>query len=178
MRSEFVFAVLVVLIALVGVRMLETFGPAGARDSLAVTAASARVSDQNLDTYFSSAAREVRVRPGPHAQFFLVMDVNNSSANFLVDTGASYVVLRDSDARAAGVHTSAADFTYPMRTANGETHAALVMLSRMEVGALHVEDVKAFVLPDAQLDVNLLGMSFLSRLKSVETREGELVLRG
>ena len=48
----------------------------------------------------------------------------------------------------------------------------------IEIGGLRVEKVKAFILADDQLGVNLLGMSFLSRLESVEARGGELVLRG
>ncbi len=176
MRSEFVFAVLVVLAAIFGVRLLETYGPVG-RDADAA-AAEAAVADVPLDSYFAGAGREVRIRPGPHAQFFVAVDVNSRSSNFLVDTGASYVVLRESDANAAGIFPRQAEYTHAMRTANGETHAAYVTLATMQVGELKVDDVKAFILPDAQLDVNLLGMSFLSRLKSVETRNGELVLRG
>jgi len=95
-----------------------------------------------------------------------------------VDTGATYVALRESDAREAGVYTSHTDYTYPVKTANGETRAAFVTLEEIEINGLRVDDVKAFILRDEQLAVNLLGMSFLSRLESVEARRGEMVLRG
>jgi aspartyl protease family protein len=65
-----------------------------------------------------------------------------------------------------------------VRTANGETKAAFVTLEEMEIGDIRVKNVKAFILPDEQLSVNLLGMSFLSRIESVEARSGELLLRG
>ena len=88
------------------------------------------------------------------------------------------MALRDSDARNAGIYTSWTDYTYPVHTANGETKAAFVTIDEIEIDGLRIEGVKAFILKDEQLSVNLLGMSFLSRLESVEARKGELVLRG
>lgn len=123
-------------------------------------------------------AREVRIAAAHDQQFYVRADVNRSPAQFLVDTGASYVALRDGDARAAGVYTAWADYTVPVRTANGETKAAFVTLEEMEIDGIRVEGVKAFILPDDQLSVNLLGMSFLSRIESVEASRGELVLKG
>ena len=122
--------------------------------------------------------RSIRIKAGANHQYFVTAAVNSRPASFLVDTGASYVALRDSDARAAGVYTAIADFSHPVRTANGETKAALVALEAIEIDDIRVENVQAFILPDHQLNVNLLGMSFLSRLESVEQRGGELVLKG
>jgi aspartyl protease family protein len=53
--------------------------------------------------------------------------------------------------------------------------AARVELNRVEVGSLTVRNVAALVLPDAALGRNLLGMSFLSRVRW-EHRNGRLVL--
>jgi len=88
------------------------------------------------------------------------------------------VALRESDAREAGIYTSWSDYSYPVRTANGETMAALVTIDEMKIDGIVVSGVKAFILPDEQLSINLLGMSFLSRIESVEARAGEMVLRG
>ena len=62
-----------------------------------------------------------------------------------------------------------------MSTANGTVRAARVELNRVEVGGMVVRDVKALVLPDEALGQNLLGMSFLSRLRW-QQRDGKLVL--
>lgn len=121
---------------------------------------------------------EVRIAAAPDRQYYVNAEVNRRSARFLVDTGASYVALRDSDARAAGIYTSYTDYKYPVHTANGETKAAFVTIEEIEIEGLRLEGVKAFILKDEQLTVNLLGMSFLSRLESVEARKGELLLRG
>ncbi len=130
------------------------------------------------DAKNSLRGREVRITAAHDHQFYVTAGVNQHAAQFLIDTGASYVALRESDARAAGVYTSWADYTVPIRTANGESKAALVTIKEIEIDGLRVRDVKAFVLPDEQLGVNLLGMSFLSRLESVVARGGVLVLTG
>lgn len=121
---------------------------------------------------------EVRLAAGANHQFFVTAAVNGRASSFLVDTGASFVALRDSDARAANIYVSWADYKHPVRTANGETKAAMVEVDVIEIDNIRVENVQAFILPDDQLAMNLLGMSFLSKLESVEARGRELVLRG
>jgi aspartyl protease family protein len=123
-------------------------------------------------------AGEVRLSAGDNHQFFVTAAVNGRPSSFLVDTGASYVALRDSEARAANLYVSWSDYKYTVRTANGETKAALIDIDVIEIDKIRVENVKAFILPDDQLGMNLLGMSFLSKLESVEARGRELVLRG
>ena len=121
---------------------------------------------------------EVRLSAGANHQFFVTAAVNGRASSFLVDTGASFVALRDSEARAANLYVSWADYKHPVRTANGETKAALIEIDVVEIDNIRVEKVQAFILPDDQLAMNLLGMSFLSKLESVEARGRELVLRG
>lgn len=121
---------------------------------------------------------EVRLSAGDNHQFYVTAAVNGRPSSFLVDTGASFVALRDSEARAANLYVSWADYKHPVRTANGETKAALIEIDVIEIDKIRVENVQAFILPDDQLGMNLLGMSFLSKLESVEARGRELVLRG
>jgi aspartyl protease family protein len=93
----------------------------------------------------------------------------------MVDTGASMIALRETAAARLGIHPSARDYTVRTQTANGLGKAARVQLNRVEVNGITVHDVEAFVVPDEQLSVNLLGMSFLSRVKWTHDR-GRLVL--
>lgn len=182
MRNEFLAVGFVVVVSVVAVGRLDNLDMA-ARD------AEERADQRVAQTQTASPAPriaavqsqwgdEVRIAASPDRQFYVNADINRRTARFLVDTGASYVALRDSDARNAGIYTSWADYTYPVRTANGETKAALVTLDEIEVDGIRIDGVKAFILQDEQLAVNLLGMSFLSRLESVEARGGELILRG
>ena len=175
MRTEIIAAGVIVASAVVGVRYLDMTQaprePSPARTAIAAPAPVIAPAQSRWD-------QEVRITAARDHQFYVDADVNRRQAKFLVDTGASYVALRDSDAREAGIYTSHTDYNYPVRTANGETKAAFVTLDEMEINGIRVEGVKAFILPDDQLAINLLGMSFLSRIESVEARAGELVLRG
>ncbi len=178
MRTEIIAAAGIVAAAVFGVRAMdarETATEASELESMTVRAASLTPSGSGLSGGWGD---EVRISASPDHQYYVNADVNRRSARFLVDTGASYVALRDSDARNAGIYTSYTDYTYPVHTANGETKAAFVTIDEIEIDGLRIEGVKAFILQDEQLAVNLLGMSFLSRLESVEARKGELVLRG
>lgn len=180
MRSEIILAGAIVAGAIVGVRYIEAKDPADAAPDQLQAAAGEPAPVTSAASFSAQGGwrAEVKIAAARDRQFYVEADVNRSPAQFLIDTGASYVALRDSDARGAGVYTTWSDYSYPVRTANGETKAAFVEISEMEIGDIRVEGVKAFILPDDQLSVNLLGMSFLSRLESVEARSGELVLRG
>jgi aspartyl protease family protein len=177
MKSELFGAVVCICGTIVAVKHFETRKSQAAAEPAAIMAAETRPverAQQKTDW----AAGEIRIRAGENHQYFVTAAVNRRPASFLVDTGASYVALRDSDARAAGIFSAIADFNHPVRTANGETNAALVTLDAIEIDDIRIEQVDAFILPDDQLSVNLLGMSFLSKLESVEQRGGELVLKG
>jgi aspartyl protease family protein len=96
--------------------------------------------------------------------------------NFIVDTGASMVVLRESAASEIGIHPMPVDYTAKVSTANGTIKAAPTKLDRIELGDITVFDVPALVLPDEALSQNLLGVSFLSKLRRYEYANGRMVL--
>jgi aspartyl protease family protein len=102
--------------------------------------------------------------------------VDGRHLDFIVDTGASVVALRESDAAELGIHPMPADYTATVSTANGNIKAARAKLDRIEVGDITVFDVAALVLPDEALSQNLLGVTFLSRLRRYEYANGRLVL--
>jgi aspartyl protease family protein len=95
---------------------------------------------------------------------------------FMVDTGASLIVLKSEDAERLGIEPSSRDRMVRMQTANGVVEARRVRLAAVDIGPLTVQDVEAVVMPSGRLGQNLLGMSFLSRLRRFEFRTGELVL--
>ena len=99
---------------------------------------------------------------------------NGAPMRFLVDTGATLVVLTPSDARAAGIDPSALVFDKAMRTASGTVPAATTVLRDVRVGRISIGDVRAAVIANAPQSV--LGMSFLSRLKSFEMQQDRLTL--
>jgi len=100
------------------------------------------------------------------AQGHVVVDaeIDGAALRLLVDTGASLVSLTRSDARAAGIDPDRLAFTGRAATANGLVRLAPVTLREIRIGQLVVHNVPGAVLDN--LAVSLLGMSFLSRLRS------------
>ena len=96
--------------------------------------------------------------------------------DFLIDTGATVVAIPEKEAARLGIRPTRREYTVQMKTANGTVSAAPVQLRMLEVGGIIARDVQAVVMPDEALGENLLGMSFLSRLRRFEIADGKLVL--
>jgi aspartyl protease family protein len=67
-------------------------------------------------------------------------------------------------------------FDVPVSTANGTSAAKRVVLRDVRVGSIVVRDVTALVMRRGVMEGNLLGMSFLGRLKRMESSRGRLTL--
>jgi aspartyl protease family protein len=118
----------------------------------------------------------VVVPPDAMGHFRVEGRIDGQVVQFVVDTGASVVALTADDAASLGIHPGPTDFRAIVKTANGTVHAAPVQLNMVEVGNLMVRDVTAMVLPDRALSDNLLGLSFLSRLRHFEYTDGKMIL--
>jgi aspartyl protease family protein len=104
-------------------------------------------------------------------------EANGITLHMLVDTGASTVVLKPADAQRLGIDVERLRYTVPVQTANGTTYAASVRLHNLTVGNISLDNVDALVARQGSLKDNLLGMSFLSRLRSYEFTSDYLTLR-
>jgi aspartyl protease family protein len=104
----------------------------------------------------------------PDGHFRVRTEVNGVTLQMLVDTGASMVVLRHEDARRLRIDVDSLRYHVPVQTANGTAYAASVRLQNLSVGKIGLKDVDALVAKQGTLLDNLLGMSFLNRLKSIE----------
>lgn len=100
--------------------------------------------------------------------------VNGAPVRMLVDTGASLVTLTPEDARAAGIDLRGLVYNGRVNTANGIARMAPVTLREVRIDQLSIYDVPAAVLEN--LNVSLLGMSFLGRLQGYEMRDGKLTI--
>jgi aspartyl protease family protein len=126
----------------------------------------------------SGGLTEVKLRKRLNGHFTANVEVNGEAVSMIVDTGASSVVLRPEDARAAGINVEEMTFKVPVLTANGRTMAARVWLDDVSVGPLDRTRVEALIAQPGALSRSLLGMSFLSRLRSYEFSGDYLTLRG
>jgi aspartyl protease family protein len=113
-------------------------------------------------------------RKGGH--FVVEADVDGAAVRFLVDTGASHVILSAGDARRLGFELPALDYTRAYRTAAGTVFGAPVVLGAVTIGPIRIDGVQASVGGGA-LGQSLLGMSFLNRLASYRVADGRLTLQ-
>ncbi len=121
-------------------------------------------------------ADEVRFPAGADGHFRIEALVDGTRVRFLVDTGASGIVLSPADARRIGFDPLQLRFTGFAETANGSVRTAAVRLGSIEIGPIRFDDLPASV-NQAAMRGSLLGMSFLERLRSYEVRDGALILR-
>jgi clan AA aspartic protease (TIGR02281 family) len=86
----------------------------------------------------------------------------------MADTGATVVALTYEDAERLGLSPRSLDFSSLVQTANGIARVAPVKLDRVRIDDIMLRDVPAIVAERGALATNLLGMSFLGRLKSFQ----------
>ena len=101
--------------------------------------------------------------------------VNGAAVTFLVDTGATHVVLSPADAARVGLGAGRLRFGARGQTANGTVALAPVTLREIRLGQLSRRDVPAMV-NGAPMAVSLLGMSFLAGLPGWEAKGDRLLL--
>lgn len=121
-------------------------------------------------------AGEVRLKADARGHFVFDAAVNDRPATFMADTGATVVVLTYEDAVRLGLSPHSLDFSGIAQTANGVSRVAPVMLDRVRVEDITVRDVPAAIAEKGALGTNLLGMSFLGRLRSFQMQGSELIL--
>ena len=168
-----------VFIAVVGAglsrEISKLFTKPGEQGTAAAAMASAPRQAQPAPRQDSTSYRTVKLEAGPGGHFHIDARVDGRNIDFVVDTGASKVVMRESSAAKLGIFPRPSEYTGRSSTANGEARYAPVRLNRVDVNGITVYDVEAAVMPDSALGMNLLGMTFLSRVKFTHDR-GRLVL--
>ncbi len=107
--------------------------------------------------------------------YHLTVDLNETPIEFLVDTGASSVVLSDSDARRVGINVDDLAFTGFANTANGTVRTAEVWIDEISLGGVGVRNFPVLV-NGGDLDFSLLGMDYLETFERIEISGGQLVL--
>jgi aspartyl protease family protein len=120
-------------------------------------------------------AGSIRFAKSSNGHFQVEILVDGIPVQFLVDTGATDIILSPGDAIRLGFDTSALRYSKIYNTANGSVHAAPVELGVMTLGPISLRDTRASV-NSAKMSKSLLGMSFLNRLSGYEVSGDHLVL--
>jgi len=123
----------------------------------------------------AAEGRQVVLDRAPDGHFYLTLKVGAVPVRFMIDTGATNVVLSDRDVERLGIDKRGLAFLGEARTANGTIRTARVALSDVTLEGHPEGTVPAWV-GDGRLDVSLLGMDYLNRFQRIEISGGRLVL--
>lgn len=118
---------------------------------------------------------KITINISKDGHFYLKSKINNKPVLFMIDTGASDIVLNLKDAKNAGINFSELIFNKRYQTANGAIYGASTTLNKIEISGVKFYNIKASV-NQADLGVSLLGMSFLRKFKKYEFYQDKLVL--
>ena len=121
----------------------------------------------------ASLTNSLILHAGRDGYVFVDASVDGTPLRMAFDTGAAMVSLTQADAARIGI-AGGLSYTMPFTTANGRSYGAPVTLREIRIGQLELDDVKAVVMPN--LNVSLLGQTFLSRLDSYQMHDGVLTL--
>jgi len=112
----------------------------------------------------------------PNRQYEIDGAVNGNPVRFLVDTGASMVVLSARDAERVGINVDNLRFGTPVSTANGTTRAARITVDNISIGTIARQGLPVMVAQPGNLKHSLLGMNFIETLWGFEIRGDRLTL--
>lgn len=118
---------------------------------------------------------QIEVPRSNDGHYYLTLTINGKSVPFLVDTGATDVVLTQNDAARIGLNVGDLAYVGRAMTANGEVRTAPVRLQTVELGPIEDRNVAAWV-NQGDMEQSLLGMAYLQRWSRIEITGGALVL--
>ncbi len=107
--------------------------------------------------------------------FYINLMVNDSKILFMIDTGASDLVLSKSDAIKVGINLNNLNFNKTYQTANGISWGASIILKQIQIGNIKFYNVNASV-NQGDMGSSLLGMSFLRQFHRYEFFRDKLIL--
>lgn len=107
--------------------------------------------------------------------YYLTLALNDERIRFVVDTGATDMVLTRADALRVGLELNALHFIGTANTANGTVRTAPVRINTVQLGDITDTNVRASV-NGGEMDGSLLGMGYLEKWGRIEISGGELRL--
>ncbi len=128
-----------------------------------------KLEDQNV------VGKETRIRMAPDGHFWARVTLDGVSRRMLVDSGATVTALSTRTAQAAALDVRKSLIPMVLNTANGQINAQTATVRELRLGDIAARDLGVVVSP-AFGDTDVLGMNFLSKLKSWRVEGSTLIL--
>jgi aspartyl protease family protein len=136
----------------------------------------ARISKMlDLDNAQVVTGRETRIRMADDGHFWVRVDFNGVERRMLVDSGATVTALSSATMNAIGVNAGRSPFPMLIETANGTVSADTATVPELRIGNIVARDLPVVTSPSFG-DMDVVGMNFLSRLKSWRVEGRTLIL--
>jgi aspartyl protease family protein len=110
----------------------------------------------------STGIRQIVLKRNRYGHYVSSGRINGQEAVFMLDTGATDVVIPEELAAGFGLQRGRA---YETRTANGSIEVYATRLDTIELGPIRLYNIQAAINPYMNGEEVLLGMSFLKYLK-------------
>lgn len=121
------------------------------------------------------SGKELRIRISRDGHFWVRARINGVERKLLVDSGATITALSVDTAEAAGLVPETSPFPIILKTANGPVAARTARVGSLRIGNVVARDLPVVVSP-AFGDTEVIGMNFLSKLKSWRVEGDTLIL--
>ena len=118
---------------------------------------------------------QISINISDDRHFYINLKVNGKNVRFMIDTGASDIVLNESDAKRIGIDLSKLSYNRIYQTANGKSLGAMAIVETIELNGLMFYDVGVSI-NNSDMGTSLLGMSFLRNFKRYEFYQDKLIL--
>ena len=132
-------------------------------------------SEKSSLNIFDKDLERLTLKTASDGHFYVTLSINNKPINFLIDTGATAMILSKKDGEKLGFNVDKLNFSQLAQTANGEILISPVVFDKVSLGFKNFSNVKAFI-SQTDMEKSLLGMSFLSRLKKLELGRNIMII--
>jgi len=121
------------------------------------------------------SGKELRIPMSRDGHFWVRARINGVERKLLVDSGATITALSVDTAKAAGLEPEKSPFPIILKTANGAVAARTSRVATLRIGNVVARNLPVVVSPSFG-DTEVIGMNFLSRLKSWRVEGRTLIL--
>ncbi|MDE1130538.1 MAG: TIGR02281 family clan AA aspartic protease [Ascidiaceihabitans sp.] len=131
--------------------------------------------ERHLGVQSDDGNKRIEIPISRNGHYNLRLSINDVAVDFVVDTGATDIVLSQADASRVGLDIGNLAFAGRASTANGVVETARVTLDKIEIASVIDRNVSA-VVNKGELFGSLLGMGYLQRWGRIEIENGVLTL--